>query len=509
MLSYYVLQYGKPEYIGALRHIDVELCPVGALAMMFYVRLEVLKERIPNFRDRSSWYDIPVSVRQRGKDQKMMPVCYETERHVFKTMLQACGCPTKKVTHAGRANSAKLMAEAGVRREDILAHGRWHYTPADKCYMTEIPTSSLLSMAGVRHDALRTAHYLLPRAMEPVPQVLLDQVYPWLDSELEHWKGVNARGDSASMDKAAEGFLTFLAHLRVVLFQDLALLQEKHPDLLIFREALWDSDDWKSYQLRVKKRAEDNIAVEVARSIPGEVARDLESQTLQMRSDIVRLELALQDLRTTLQANMQGASNSRCHHTCCAMHSVATPVPQATPSSARSAPPTPVPLAPPMSAPSTPPPNPRVPVKLAPNLKTVLQHWDEFTRGMDGMPPLARIIRMESRTWRKDNGIPRQAYHKRKVVWEAVVELGKKLHVTNNKAANLLQELQSAKTWSMNDFREWLTSCKAKVTSLVGVGQVYLSDLHDAGVSIAHASSDARDDMRDVSDVERCLEFLV
>ena len=41
--------YGKKEFMGALRHMDVEMCPVGAEAAYMFLRFEMENETIPDF----------------------------------------------------------------------------------------------------------------------------------------------------------------------------------------------------------------------------------------------------------------------------------------------------------------------------------------------------------------------------------------------------------------------------------------------------------------------------
>jgi hypothetical protein len=72
--------------------------------------------------------------------------------------------------------------------------------------------------------------YFLGRAQLNPPKSLLVQVWPWIEGWRER---LNARAQRKTWaeggldddDTAAEGFLSLLAHLRVVLLQDLAILQ--------------------------------------------------------------------------------------------------------------------------------------------------------------------------------------------------------------------------------------------------------------------------------------------
>jgi len=50
-------QVGRVEYVGSIRHKNVNVCTVGAVALYLFYRFEIEKEDPPNTLDNSSWYD--------------------------------------------------------------------------------------------------------------------------------------------------------------------------------------------------------------------------------------------------------------------------------------------------------------------------------------------------------------------------------------------------------------------------------------------------------------------
>lgn len=51
-----VLQNGRVEYFGCVRHKSVEECAVGALAMQLFQTFHILEPRgLPDFNSRQSW----------------------------------------------------------------------------------------------------------------------------------------------------------------------------------------------------------------------------------------------------------------------------------------------------------------------------------------------------------------------------------------------------------------------------------------------------------------------
>lgn len=55
-------QNGRIEYAGVLRHRDIRLCSISAMANYFVWRWEQSGEEFPSFRNNKDWYDIQVLV---------------------------------------------------------------------------------------------------------------------------------------------------------------------------------------------------------------------------------------------------------------------------------------------------------------------------------------------------------------------------------------------------------------------------------------------------------------
>lgn len=83
---------GRVDEHGAFRHRHVELCAVGALAILYWVHFHVLGKRPPifapdyadkNFGEfgRRQWYDIYVFPSSQGDDIQML---YKSEFDVFR-----------------------------------------------------------------------------------------------------------------------------------------------------------------------------------------------------------------------------------------------------------------------------------------------------------------------------------------------------------------------------------------------------------------------------------------
>jgi Centromere DNA-binding protein complex CBF3 subunit, domain 2 len=103
----------------------------------------------------------------------------------------------------------------------------------------------------------RGGHYYIPRAEEETPEILLQQVWPALDMWDQRFtmrlKGKGwAQGGLDEDDIAGQGFLQLLRQLRVILLQDLAILQQDFPQLLLFTSSLFEHPLWPPFAEKVR-----------------------------------------------------------------------------------------------------------------------------------------------------------------------------------------------------------------------------------------------------------------
>ena len=87
-----------------------------------------------------------------------------------------------------------------------------------------------------------TGDYFLARAAHEPPYDLQKQLWPWIEeweprfearANRRRW----AQGGLDEDDLAADGFLKLMRRLRLVLLQDLAVLQPRYPSLPFFSHA--------------------------------------------------------------------------------------------------------------------------------------------------------------------------------------------------------------------------------------------------------------------------------
>ena len=96
----------RQHYHGALRSRDVVLCPLGALAHWLVLRWDLLLEKRPDFRDRSSWYYTKVISGSLARSKE--EISDKTQARWIKQALDAVGVDSSKTVHTMRQSSSRL-----------------------------------------------------------------------------------------------------------------------------------------------------------------------------------------------------------------------------------------------------------------------------------------------------------------------------------------------------------------------------------------------------------------
>ncbi|KAF4044139.1 Centromere DNA-binding protein complex CBF3 subunit [Phytophthora infestans] len=134
--------FGRIKYGGCIRHRDVILSPIGALAIYLFWRFHVVGETFPDMRVRSS--------------------------SGLKTALKACGVTSKKVTHIRRTSSCVIAEANGAFEASIRRGRRWNNEKMEGCYLTTLPRVVVRGLAGFNANG----EFFLPRAESSIPETL-------------------------------------------------------------------------------------------------------------------------------------------------------------------------------------------------------------------------------------------------------------------------------------------------------------------------------------------------
>ena len=77
-------QHCKIEYGSSVRHHDVEVCSVGALAMNLFSRFHFENEPFPDFTRRENWYETMIF---KG-DDRFTPITYRAQHKIYQRSLK-------------------------------------------------------------------------------------------------------------------------------------------------------------------------------------------------------------------------------------------------------------------------------------------------------------------------------------------------------------------------------------------------------------------------------------
>ncbi|CCE34937.1 uncharacterized protein CPUR_08876 [Claviceps purpurea 20.1] len=208
-------QNGRIEYAGLLRHREIELCTMSAMANYLVWRWEKSGEDFPSFRTNKDWYDIQLLITSPQATTK--EISYSTQQQWIHKIYSHLGIHITKVTHAGRGSGPKEAEKLGIDHDQIQRQGRWAGDAMHKGYLTSLPRAFMRGMAGFQSEHAGT--YFIARAEVEPPKELLDLVFP----ELNYWLR------QPTEDIATKSFLKLLEYLRLVFLQDSVLLRTRYP----------------------------------------------------------------------------------------------------------------------------------------------------------------------------------------------------------------------------------------------------------------------------------------
>jgi hypothetical protein len=403
--------------MGSLRHKDPLFCTQGALAQLFFWRWHIAGEAPPSFRRRSDWYRIKVLV---GKDREQ-EISYPTQLQETWRVFGGAGVVSSKKTHLPRRVGAQTAETYGTSLTQISQAGRWNQSVLCQAYLTHLPREFMRVVAGFSKTS--SDYYIARAAYEP-PEALQKRLWPWIEEweprfEVRARRCSWAQGGLDEDDLAADGFLKLLRKLRVVLLQDLAVLQPRYPTLPFFAHAPFYGPEWDDFALLVQAEVtgeSEPPSLLLQRALP-ELNNALQSSReaiLQNSQRLAaRLENKIQGLQSSLDALLQGqvpvtfSGYFGAERTPQMMALAPTPVPV----SVTTVTPTPIPTVTIITDESPP-----IFTTLA-KAFTVKDVWREWVEGFAGRPPIRELEEKWGCRWRPGNTV-RVQFCRRKVLWD-------------------------------------------------------------------------------------------
>ena len=137
----------------------------------------------------------------------------------------------------------------------ISRAGGWDPTVMVEAYLLGLPLKFIRCVAGFPKEP---GQYHLPRATIEPPEALQREIYPFVEEWRRRFRARATRKKSWAQggldedDQAGHGFLTLLKRLRVIILQDLAILQPDYPGLPFFSLPLFQRQEWVDFAAVVR-----------------------------------------------------------------------------------------------------------------------------------------------------------------------------------------------------------------------------------------------------------------
>ena len=208
--------FGKLQHVGFMRNKNVNICPVGAVAMYLFQRFHVDNEPFPSFKRSADWYDIKFL---RGRSP-MKSISYDTHKKSYESAFKALNLIFNKKTHINRHQGVRHLESLDVDISQTRRHGRWGLDSCEGVYSAPLAREAMRGLSGFPH---RERLYYLPRSILIPPIELQKKIFPQADQILQKI----IEGEDYERNLAAKGFLELVIYLRRVLLQDAALLQDR------------------------------------------------------------------------------------------------------------------------------------------------------------------------------------------------------------------------------------------------------------------------------------------
>ena len=254
-----------------MRHKDVRLCPIGALAFFLGFRFNRTKEleklSIDDWLVNSAWFDIKLLTDPFGNGGRLdntKSINSSTYSDAMHKVLDKHNIPSNHWLHLGRTLGPKLLERSQISSDEIRQLGNWELKIQELCYSTKLPMRPIRSIAGFEANE---GMHLNPRVRVRPPEALLKKTpfwfaYPVLEEVLKRIQDLD-RCENKKF--TVYQFLRCMRELAVIFLQDAAVMlamygsKEKenrgaHP---LFRLPCFKCKEFDDFQSEVMKAVTD------------------------------------------------------------------------------------------------------------------------------------------------------------------------------------------------------------------------------------------------------------
>ena len=235
---------GMMFYGRSMRHRNVLLCAIGALAFYLMARFKLTGEfegeKCPDFTNNRTWYNIKlllaIGTSKKKKNANAATGRGEGEvskcnfKTAIKKILMKLGIASSHFEHLGRIFGHMNLQFLEIDEKFIQKLGNWNVDVRDQCYSNNLPLPAMRGAAGYTQN---NGRYSNPRATVDPPEELERMIFPFAEAQLEKVQAEVERNGArlgGNYLGAARNFLNMLLRLRTIVLQDAAALQVEHPE---------------------------------------------------------------------------------------------------------------------------------------------------------------------------------------------------------------------------------------------------------------------------------------
>ena len=138
-------KYGKVNSSACYRNSNVNICPVGAIALYLFDRFHIQGEEL-DFTRNSTWFHVKLAKCRQGSRTK--EISYGAHKIFVENALRDVGIVSDSKTHMGRNSGAKHAEINGASQSQIERLGNWNKQSIDGAYLTNLPRKAMRALAG-------------------------------------------------------------------------------------------------------------------------------------------------------------------------------------------------------------------------------------------------------------------------------------------------------------------------------------------------------------------------
>lgn len=231
-----------------MRHKDVRLCAVGALAYYLAYRFSITKEfadmELEGWLENSTWFDQKLLVESFRPDRNFTKsMSNDTYSKAIKEVLTKLSIASNHWVHLGRTLGPKILEFLQVEGEEIRRLGNWDPKIQEKSYSTKLPMKAIRAIAGF--TLANGMHYNI-RTTLAVGEELARSTpfgFAWDAEEF-----ISKRMLEGEEKFTAVQFLRCMKEMSIILVQDAAATISQYPERRehpIFRLDCFQRDDFR------------------------------------------------------------------------------------------------------------------------------------------------------------------------------------------------------------------------------------------------------------------------